>query len=333
MLFKGENKVQEVEYSIIVPVYKAENTIKRCVESILAQTYEKFEVILIDDGSPDRSGEICDEYSRKDSRVVVIHQKNKGVSAARNVGLQTSVGKYIVFVDSDDYIEEDALSQYNYFSDNLLISGVTYLSENGKVENIICDNAENFTLEDDSCIIEYLKKWYAIQVWGKRYCREIIMDNELCFDENVDYGEDAIFNIQYALLVKKGRTVGKKTYVFCKSFSDSLSKQGDKWVEKYSDLQSKLFELFPEYKAVQGFLLNKFWWTMETRIAEISQSSLPKKEKQKRVSEILETDFFQKCIDLGIVSHTNRVIRFGIKYRKYRLIVWIYGLMRRKRIS
>ena len=95
------------ELSIIVPVYNVEKYLPKCIESILAQTFTDFELILIDDGSPDRCGEICDEYAAKDSRIVVIHQKNQGVSAARNAGLDAARGTYIGFVDSDDWIEPE----------------------------------------------------------------------------------------------------------------------------------------------------------------------------------------------------------------------------------
>ena len=93
--------------SIIVPVYKAEKYLSRCVDSILGQTYKDLEVILVDDGSPDGSGVLCDAYAAKDSRVRVIHKENGGVSTARNVGLDAAGGDYISFVDSDDYVDPD----------------------------------------------------------------------------------------------------------------------------------------------------------------------------------------------------------------------------------
>ena len=93
--------------SVIVPVYKAEAYLHRCVDSILAQTFQDFEVLLIDDGSPDRSGEICDEYARKDKRVRVFHKENGGVSSARNMGLDNARGEYVCFVDSDDWLDEE----------------------------------------------------------------------------------------------------------------------------------------------------------------------------------------------------------------------------------
>ena len=97
--------------SVIVPVYKVENVSHYCIDSILNQTFMDFELILIDDGSPDNSGKICDEYAKIDSRVKVVHKENEGVSAARNAGLELAKGKYICFVDSDDYIQRDYLER------------------------------------------------------------------------------------------------------------------------------------------------------------------------------------------------------------------------------
>lgn len=92
--------------SVIVPVYRAEKYLKRCIDSIVNQTYKNLEIILVDDGSPDKSGEICDVYEKKDRRIRVLHQKNKGVSAARNAGLDMASGDFVGFVDSDDYINK-----------------------------------------------------------------------------------------------------------------------------------------------------------------------------------------------------------------------------------
>ena len=92
--------------SVIVPVYNVENYIAQCIESVIKQTYTKFEIILVNDGSKDNSGKICDEYALKDERIKVIHKENAGVSSARNVGIKQSKGQWITFIDSDDWVEE-----------------------------------------------------------------------------------------------------------------------------------------------------------------------------------------------------------------------------------
>lgn len=105
--------------SVIVPVYKVEIYLERCIESILRQTYSKFEVILIDDGSPDRCGEICEDYARKDNRITVIHKENGGLSSARNTGIEQARGEYLLFVDGDDVIHPNTLKKlYQMLIDN-----------------------------------------------------------------------------------------------------------------------------------------------------------------------------------------------------------------------
>ena len=109
---KESSRFTEIQtyISIIVPIYNVEKYLSRCVDSILNQTFTDFELILVDDGSTDNSGKICDEYAEKDCRIKVIHKDNWGVSSARNVGLENSVGEYIMFCDSDDFVEKNAVS-------------------------------------------------------------------------------------------------------------------------------------------------------------------------------------------------------------------------------
>ena len=101
------NFAKKCKVSIIVPVYNVEKYVERCIESIIKQSYKNLEIILIDDGSKDNSGKICDEYAEKDNRIKVIHKKNGGLSDARNTGLNIADGEYICFIDSDDYIHKD----------------------------------------------------------------------------------------------------------------------------------------------------------------------------------------------------------------------------------
>lgn len=107
--------------SIIIPVYNAEKTLSRCVNSILNQTFQDWELLLIDDGSTDRSGELCDEYASKDQRIKVFHKTNGGVSSARNIGLDYAKGEWITFIDSDDYIYDNIFDLIPSYNEDLLI--------------------------------------------------------------------------------------------------------------------------------------------------------------------------------------------------------------------
>ena len=135
--------------SVIIPVYKVERFLHRCIDSVIHQTYTNWEMILVDDGSPDTSGDICDEYAKKDERIKVIHQKNKGLSGARNAGLDKALGEWIYFLDSDDYIKDNTLEEMIRYSNDgyydvvsattvaLLANGVFYQSEKAEAETDI----------------------------------------------------------------------------------------------------------------------------------------------------------------------------------------------------
>ena len=118
--------------SVIIPVYNAEATLKKCVDSVLMQQYADFEVILVDDGSKDGSFQICDEYAREDSRVTVIHKENGGVSSARNAALEIAKGERILFLDADDYLDKSFFNGVKESTEDLLIRGISFFSKLGK---------------------------------------------------------------------------------------------------------------------------------------------------------------------------------------------------------
>ena len=176
--------------SVIVPVYKVEPYLRQCVESILNQTYSDLEVLLIDDGSPDRCGEICDDYKKKDSRVRVFHTENRGVSAARNLGLREAKGDLIGFVDSDDWIEADMYE-------------VLYTVLNGTEADVsMCGVFDEYPTETEErrykdtvyvgreAVIALLNETICAYVWNKLYRRKLL--RSIVFPEGKIY-EDVIF--------------------------------------------------------------------------------------------------------------------------------------------
>ena len=175
--------------SIIVPVYNTEQYLHSCIDSILTQTYTDFELLLIDDGSTDLSGAICDKYAWKDSRVRVFHQKNGGVSSARNLGLDNAKGEWVTFVDSDDAIINIPFVSYD---EDLVIFPHKVLSKDGteylcKLENSVFDNkskVRNFVKDNSTTSV-------FKTLWSKLYKRDLI--GNLRFDESIKIGEDQVF--------------------------------------------------------------------------------------------------------------------------------------------
>ena len=192
--------------SVIIPVYQAEKYLKSCIDSILRQSFSDFELILIDDGSKDQSGAICDDYAQMDSRVKVIHQTNAGVSAARNAGLEICCGEYITFVDADDTIDsgflELAVNALANSAADIFLSGLCMETwENGEIDSSVrygVGENQNWTVRE---LLENLEVSYPqICICGpccKLYKNEIIQKNTVRFTEALKYGEDTYFNLDY----------------------------------------------------------------------------------------------------------------------------------------
>ena len=188
--------MEEYMISIIVPVYNAEMHLNKCVDSILAQTYTNIEVILVDDGSSDGSERICDEYQMKDSRVLVFHKENGGVSSARNLALKKARGDYVMFVDADDWIEENMCRT---MMDEALIHKVMLVitqginrDEDGKIEDTReLSERGNSRVIDTEREFSFLDEYAPGVVWGNLYRRDCI--SNLWFDEDISLGEDTLF--------------------------------------------------------------------------------------------------------------------------------------------
>lgn len=181
--------------SVIVPVYNAAQFLPRCVDSILNQDHTDFELLLIDDGSSDDSAQICDAYAKKDNRVQVTHQSNRGVSAARNVGLRAAKGDYIAFVDADDWIESDMLSfllsQAQAKNTDVVRCGYfTELADGHRASSEVSDDV-SFP-QPDTALAELAVSGTAGVLWNKLYRRNVLKN--VYFDEQFTCSEDLLFN-------------------------------------------------------------------------------------------------------------------------------------------
>lgn len=207
--------------SIIIPVYNSEKYIEKTVQSVLDQSYKEFELLIVDDGSYDNSYQILKLLSKQDSRIHLFHQKNKGVSTARNIALDHATGKYIVFIDSDDYLPKDALKiRIEDINDNdLLITSFQKVDEYG---NVIEQEAGNEPITDVICpaceVIDNLfysgKYGYQGYLWTKLFRKEYIDQGNIRFNSDLAYNEDRLFVLQYLKRCNKVRIIENQTYYY-----------------------------------------------------------------------------------------------------------------------
>lgn len=242
--------------SLIVPVYNSEKYLPRCIESVLNQTYKNIELILINDGSKDNSGEICDLYAQRDDRVIVIHRENSGVSDARNEGIKISRGEYLQFADSDDYLEKDMtytlLNAAVKNGSDIVFCG--YKTINSLTEEIVptsyIDDMANLNKETLLLIFDelYLNS-YINSPWNKLYKTTCIKNNDIHFKSNLDLGEDLIFNLDVIEKCNNFSIVSTCLYNYI--LYNDLNQLSTRYRSNMYEIQKMLFEkavnIFPDH--------------------------------------------------------------------------------------
>lgn len=216
--------------SMIVPVYNSEKTLSRCIDSILNQTYRDFELILLNDGSTDTSGEICDAYAKKDSRVRVVHKENTGVSDTRNRGIDLARGEYLQFLDSDDWITPDATALFvrtatEQQCDMVISQFYRVIGEHVSQKGAIDEDG----LMDRSTYANHMMQkpadFYYGVLWNKFYKRSIITEHRLRMDQSISWCEDFMFNLEYVRHTQTIYAMKVPVYYYVKT-KGSLVSQG-----------------------------------------------------------------------------------------------------------
>lgn len=244
--------------SIVVPIYKVEKEIHRCVESLLAQTLKDIEIILVDDGSPDNCPSICDDYAKKDNRIKVIHKENGGLSDARNFGLLEAEAVYVLFVDSDDYIDKNTCEKfYNSIeADEDIIVGDAVRVE-GEKESLMghAEVAIDSAISGSEFLREQLrsKKMY-MAAWLNLYKREFLINNDLFFKKGILH-EDEQWTPRVFLKAKKVRYIKFPFYYYIIR-ENSITKKKDK-TKNGIDLINTCYELEKIYEKIDNKELKK----------------------------------------------------------------------------
>lgn len=286
--------------SIIVPIYNMEEYVSICVESILNQTYLAIEIILVDDGSIDSTGRICDEYEKKYSNIIqVIHKKNEGVSAARNEALKKAKGKYIFFIDADDYYAPDFVEKmvevdpkFDYVAGGYIQKSIDTQEE----RYIQCPECELTKRELKTTYKGEQQTIPLICVWGKRYKTEIIRKYGIIFDQNYKLGEDIRFNLQYLEHVNcmKGMSYSGIYHVY-----NDKSAMSKLYLDKLENLET-------ECKSLENYLdigerINQFKWyywniALEHYKKHHINGNITKIKYKKMKKKVYSNRYFRGCL-------------------------------------
>lgn len=245
-----------MKFSIIVPVYKVEDYLERCVQSLMNQTCNEVEIILVDDGSPDRCPAMCDEYAKMDARIKVIHKENGGLSDARNRGIEAATGEYIIFVDADDYISLDAcekLMQYTRMNCDVIIADAV-------VEGAELDLSHVPNSNQVMSGLAYLKAAYSHQkapmaAWLNIYRRDYLINNEIRFKRGILH-EDEEFTPRALLRAETIVVTGVKFYHYIIR-EDSITTKKDKR-KNLTDFYSTCCELEQIYRTITDMELQDY---------------------------------------------------------------------------
>lgn len=319
--------------SIIVPVYNVERFLTRCIESILAQTYSDFELILVDDGSTDHCPEMCDQVACADKRVRVIHKQNGGLASARNSGLNAARGEYILFCDSDDYVSrywcENMMRQVCAEKDNYIFCGISVVRQNTeqKESTFKEQNVSQYRVSDFFHFQNQSKVGFA---WNVCYYAEIIRKYNLQFPTDVIV-EDLPFAMCYLEHMKRLTYVESKDYFYYQDERQTLSRKYypdgfRKWREKYRATEQFIKCFLPNEEAkLMPVVANSYLYPFLQSLDNTFDSRNKKNRIQKICynSSVVKSREFQQCLKLADCSMENK--RY-INFLKKKWYVGAYAL-------
>lgn len=325
--------------SIIVPVYNVEKYLRQCIKSLINQTYSKIEIILVDDGSTDSSGSICDEYSKNNLNISVIHKKNEGLGFARNSGLEKAQGEYVTFIDSDDVADLDLvellMEGIKKSKADTCIGGFKRVSEDGKLNYIeqyeeeIFENQEVYDVLFAKMLGSAPDKHDAIRmsVWNVMYSMKIIKKYNIKFSSEREFiSEDIIWDSEYFKYSKRVKVINSTAYSYRITPGSLTQKYKPNMLDKICTLYLEMKRRVDEEKNIRlqrQFLVNL---RMCIKQEKKSISKKQKKEIKKAIRSIVEYKVVKDVVDeyYKLIKQKKQKIFIAlIKYRCINLIYWI----------
>ena len=324
--------IEEPEISIIIPIYNSEKFLPKNIESVLRQTWTSFELLLIDDGSSDRSLEICRKYEASDPRVRVFHKENTGVSDTRNLGLVMARGRYIRFIDSDDSLPEDSLEQM-----------VRPFKENKEIDMVIGRFESNSLLEQSSRrgivdikdflaeYVEMIQTFYSGVVWNKMFLNSVIRKHGIRFESGLQWSEDLLFNLQYYRWCSRICYVDRPIYCYWQRENSLYAPKQYSLSERMSVEYRRYMASLDLVKVKESSLEAKvFDFLMKIIYVELSSGENIKDYSQ--FQKLLDDPELKECLSAfrGKSSYSiYNTLRSGILKKQFRRLYFFFGVKRR----
>lgn len=306
----------EYKVSIIVPVYNVSKYLARCLESLITQTYKNLEIIVVDDGSTDGSSPICDFYEKKDSRIKVIHKLNEGLGEARNTGLEAGTGSYVMFVDSDDFVEKNAVSEMleiiQYYNADMCMAGYKkYSSVSKSVERKrIFEKTETFTGADIKRILYRMigaaadfgkDEDLGMAVWKNLYSYNLLRNTGVRFCSEREYiSEDVIFHLDIVPRMKKIVGINKEYYYYCDNSDETLtSKFHEDKFDRYKKLYKKeqnILEQKGEWEEGKEYITRTFLGNVRSYMKQLVECNFPVSRKIEISRKIVNDTLIQNVL-------------------------------------
>lgn len=315
-----------MKFSLIIPVYNAEKTISRCVDSIINQSFSDYELILVNDGSEDKSLEICECYERKYENIRIINKENGGASSARNAGLDVAKGDYILFVDSDDYVEDNYFSELSGAEQRNGLTVFTYFVKNDK--SFFEKNAPDSALADHSDM--FLKSKMLILtrlinvLYAKIFDRQLIEKYHMRFDERMPVAEDFNFCLAYLMKCKTILVKNISVYTYDTSSDHSLVRQKKEGlIDIYPTVFNVAYETIrnSDFTDEQKKELYRIWDKLHTDsfgtcvMEEFKDNDKSSHEIKKEIKRMCEKFYSEYSVTYGYQNIVHFAVRTCIRYK------------------
>lgn len=341
-----DSRERSMFFSIILPIYNAENTIENTLKSIEMQTFSDYEVLMIDDGSTDRSRIICEYYTQKNNRFKYYKKKNQGVSSARNYGLKCAKGEFIAFIDSDDLYMSNYLEElyqlvckepgYDNYWCGFFVVKENRITSVEKTEIHIFSDENEVSLHKRSEIMSLHEKWLDSTLWNKIYRRDIIEQKALVMNEKLSLGEDLLFNYNYLDNVSEVIVIlNKPLYVYHQYSNGSLdSKYRSDLKKLYDILDDRVFQYLHTWN-ISKHQIKKFYssifYSQEKIMKNTFRKECPmtKREKYRYNNMILRSRKFRTAIKEAD-CYIHPLYRWAYAFRQYAAVQLIDCLVELK---